>query len=76
MARLKRVRASIKHFIEQALLLRASRQFDTLHDYREFIAAVAARANARVLKALSVERTRLQALPKTRSNDYEKSMRA
>jgi hypothetical protein len=62
---------SIKHFIEQALLLRASRQFDTLHDYREFIAAVAARANARVLKALSVERARLQALPKTRSNDYE-----
>jgi len=28
-------------------------------------------ADARVLKALSVERARLQALPKTRSNDYE-----
>ncbi len=39
---------SIKHFIEQALLLRGSRQFDTLDNYREFIAAVAARANARV----------------------------
>jgi hypothetical protein len=62
---------SIKHFIEQALLLRASRQFDTLHDYRQFIAEISARANARVLKALSVERARLQALPKTRSNDYE-----
>jgi transcriptional regulator with XRE-family HTH domain len=62
---------SIKHFIEQALLLRASRQFDTLHDYRQFIAEVSARANARVLKALSVERGRLQALPKTRSSDYE-----
>jgi hypothetical protein len=62
---------SFKHFIEQALLLRASRQFDTLHDYRQFIAEVSARANARVLKALSVERARLQALPKARSNDYE-----
>jgi hypothetical protein len=62
---------SIKHFIEQALLLRASRQFDTLHDYRQFIAEVSARANARVLKALSVERGCLQALPKARSNDYE-----
>jgi hypothetical protein len=62
---------SIKHFIEQALLLRASRQFDTLQDYRQFIAEVSARANARVLKALSVERSRLQALPETRSSDYE-----
>ena len=62
---------SIKHFIEQALLLRASRHFDTLYDYRQFIAEVSARANARVLKALSVERCCLQALPKTRSNDYE-----
>lgn len=62
---------SIKHFIEQALLLRASRQFDTLSDYRQFIAEVSARANTRVLKALSVERARLQTLPKARSNDYE-----
>jgi transposase InsO family protein len=62
---------SIKHFIEQALLLRSNRQFDTLQDYRQFIAEVNARANARVLKALSVERGRLQALPQTRSNDYE-----
>ncbi len=48
--------ATTKHFIEQALLLRTSREFDTLDQYRGFIAAVSARANARVTKAVCIER--------------------
>ncbi len=62
---------TIKRFIEQALLLRASREFASLQEYRQFVAEVAARANARVSKALTVERACLRALPARRSSDYE-----
>jgi hypothetical protein len=62
---------TIKHFIEQALLLRASREFASLAQYRQFVAEVAARANARLAKALAVERACLRPLPARRSSDYE-----
>lgn len=63
--------ATIKHFLEQALLLRASREFNTLEDYRHFVAEVVTRANARISKLLAVERACLQALPAQRTTDYE-----
>jgi len=63
--------ATIKHFLDQALLLRGSRDFATLISYREFVAEVATRANARVSKAVAVERACLQPLPRRRTTDYE-----
>lgn len=60
-----------KHFVEQALLLRGSREFDSLQQYRRLVADVAARANARVIKALAVERACLRPLPVSRCADYE-----
>jgi hypothetical protein len=63
--------ATTKHFLEQALLLRGSRDFETLQEYRGFVAEVLARTNARLAKALAVERACLRPLPPRRSADYE-----
>ena len=63
--------ATLKHFIEQALLLRGSRDFDSLDDYRGFVERVVERANARVAKAVAVERACLKALPAARTADFE-----
>jgi len=65
--------ATTKHFLEQALLLRSSRDFATLPAYREFVAEVAARANGRLAKALAVERACLGPLPRRRTTDYEEA---
>lgn len=62
---------TIKHFLEQALLLRGSRDFATLASYREFVAEVATRANGRISKAIAVERSCLQPLPRRRTTDYD-----
>lgn len=62
---------TIKRSIEQALLLRGSRDFTDLTGYRLFVADVAMRLNARTTKALTVERACLQPLPSRRSSDYE-----
>jgi hypothetical protein len=62
---------TVKRAIDQALLLRGSRDFTQLLDYRSFVADVAARLNARVIKALVVERACLQPLPHRRTNDFE-----
>lgn len=62
---------TIKRSIEQALLLRGSRAFATLIDYRHFVADVVMRLNARTTKALTVERACLQPLPSRRTSDYE-----
>jgi hypothetical protein len=63
--------ATIKHFVDQALLLRGSRDFGSLAEYRGFVAEVVGRANARVKKALAVERACLRPLPTRRTTDYE-----
>lgn len=62
---------TLKRFAEQALLLRGDRHFTDLGQYRQFIAAVVARANARVAKALAVERACLALLPVRRTSEYE-----
>jgi len=46
---------TLKRFVDQALLLRGNREFDTLEAYRHFLAEVTARANGRITKALAVE---------------------
>ena len=60
-----------KRAIEQALLLRGSREFAQLSEYRRFVAEVALRLNARVIKAVTIERACLRPLPARRSSDYE-----
>jgi len=61
----------LKRAIEDALLLRGSRDFDTLEAYRRFVDEVVGRRNARNRKRLDLERPALQALPAHRTTDYE-----
>jgi len=63
--------ATTKHFLEQALLLRGTREFGSLEDYRGFVAEVVERANARLVKALAVERACLRPLPARHAADYD-----
>jgi len=61
----------LKQAIEDALLLRGSRDFDTLDAYRRFVDEIVGRRNARNAKRLDLERSALQLLPARRTTDYE-----
>jgi transposase InsO family protein len=61
----------LKKAIDDALLLRSSRDFDDLGDYRRFVDEVVGRRNRRNAKRLAVERPSLVALPPRRTSDYE-----
>jgi hypothetical protein len=62
---------TLKRALQQALLLRGSREFAQLSEYRHFVAEVALRFNARTHQALRIERPCLQQLPARRTTDYE-----
>ena len=64
----------LKRAIEDALLLRGSRDFDTLEAYRRFVDEIVGRRNARNRKRLDLERPALQALPAHRTTDYEETI--
>jgi hypothetical protein len=64
----------LKRALEDALLLRGSRDFDTLEAYRHFVDEVAGRRNARNRKRLEAERPALQELPAHRTTDYEETI--
>lgn len=64
----------LKQAIEDALLLRGSREFDTLETYRRFIDEIVGRRNARLKKRLELERPALQLLPERRTTDYEETI--
>jgi hypothetical protein len=64
----------LKQAVEDALLLRGSRDFDTLDAYRRFLAEIAGRRNARLAKRLELERAALQPLPTCRTTDYEETI--
>ena len=64
----------LKQAIEDALLLRGSRDFDTLDAYRRFIDEIVGRRNARNAKRLDLERAALQPLPARRTTDYEETI--
>ena len=66
--------AILKRAIENALLLRGSRDFDTLEAYRRFIDEIVGRRNARNRKRLELDRPALQALPPHRTTDYEETI--
>ena len=61
----------LKRAIDDALLLRGSREFDTVAAYRAFIDEVVGRHNARHGARIEAERAHLRALPARRSTDYE-----
>lgn len=64
----------LKQAIEDALLLRGARDFETLDAYRRFLAEIVSRRNARLAKRLDLERPALQPLPARRTTDYEETI--
>jgi hypothetical protein len=63
-----------KRALEDALLLRGSRDFDDLDAYRRFIDEIIGRQNANNRKRIELERPHLAALPKRRTADFEEKV--
>ena len=63
----------LKQAVADALLLRGSREFDTLEGYRRFLDELVGRRNVRTRKRLDLERPSLQPLPEWRTTDYEEA---
>ncbi|MDO8533924.1 MAG: IS21 family transposase [Xanthobacteraceae bacterium] len=61
----------LKRALADALLLRASRDFDDLAAWRCFVDEIVGRHNARNAKRIDQERTALKALPPRKTADYE-----
>lgn len=61
----------LKRALEDALLLRGSRDFADLDAYRRFVAELVSRRNARNAPRIELERAALQPLPKRRTTDFE-----
>jgi hypothetical protein len=61
----------LKQAINDELLLRGSRNFADLDEYRRFIDEVVERHNARNRKQIEIELTVLKELPERRVTDYE-----
>ena len=64
----------LKKALEDALLLRGSRDFDDLNAYRRFVDEVIGRQNANNRKRIELERPHLASLPKRRTADYEEKI--
>lgn len=60
----------IKRQLHQALLLRASAEFDSLESYNDFIQQVVAQRNRRIATAFKDEQRQLRPLPSLRSVNY------
>jgi hypothetical protein len=63
----------LKQALADALLLRGSRDFETLDAYRRFVDEIVGRRNARLAKRIDLERPSLQPLPARRTTDYEET---
>jgi hypothetical protein len=68
------VHGHLKKVIEDALLLRGSRDFANLAAYRRFIDEVVGRRNARLAPRIESERATLRDLPGRRTADYEEAI--
>ena len=64
----------LKKALEDALLLRGSRDFDDLDGYRRFVDEIVGRRNANNRKRIELERPTLAPLPKRRTADYEEKI--
>ena len=61
----------LKRALEDALLLRGSRGFDALADYRAFVDEVVGRRNSHLRTRIDAERAVLRPLPPRRTDDFE-----
>ena len=61
----------LKRALEDALLLRGSRDFDTLADYRALVDEVVSRRNSHLRARIDVERAVLRPLPPRRTDDFD-----
>jgi hypothetical protein len=64
----------LKRAVEDALLLRGSRDFNDLDAYRRFVDEIVGRRNAHNRKRIELERPALAQLPKRRTADYEEKI--
>src|SRR5260370_35773213 len=64
----------LKKALQDALLLRGSRDFDLLDGYRRFVDEIVGRRNANNRKRIELERPMLIPLPKRRTADYEEKI--
>jgi transposase InsO family protein len=64
----------LKRAIEDALLLRGTRDFADLAAYRRFVDELVGRRNARNAPRIEIERTTLQDLPRQRTADHEETI--
>ena len=64
----------LKVALDQALLLRGSRDFDDLDGYRGFVAEIVGRRNAARLKLVECERAVLEPLPPRRTADHDEAL--
>ena len=64
----------LKKALEDALLLRGSRDFDDLDAYRRFVDEIIGRRNAHNRKRIELEKPKLARLPKRRTADYEEKI--
>ena len=63
----------LKRALTDALLLRASRDFDDLPGWRRFVDEIVGRRNARNAKRIDQERAELKDLPERKTADYEEA---
>jgi transposase InsO family protein len=64
----------LKSALEDALLLRGTRDFANLDAYRAFVDEVVGRRNAHMAKRIALEKEALDELPKNRSTDFEEKV--
>ncbi|WP_420869925.1 MULTISPECIES: IS21 family transposase [Bradyrhizobium] len=64
----------LKRALEDALLLRGTRDFASLDAYRAFVDEIVGRRNANVAKPIALEKEALAPLPKGRTTDFEEKV--
>lgn len=64
----------LKRALEDALLLRGTRDFASLDAYRAFVDEIVGRRNANLAKRIALEKEALAPLPKGRTTDFEEKV--
>ncbi|MFQ3459342.1 IS21 family transposase [Bradyrhizobium sp. UFLA01-814] len=64
----------LKRALEDALLLRGTRDFASLDAYRAFVDEIVGRRNANLAKRIALEKEALAQLPKGRTTDFEEKV--
>ena len=64
----------LKQALEDALLLRGSRDFPDLDAWRAFVDAIVGRRNANLAKPIALEKAALAPLPRARATDFEEKV--